>query len=80
MSMKGAIFILVLVVAGVVGLGFYMDWFHLSSGSDDNKASISLSVDRGKVQEDKDKAVKKVQDVGQEVKDKATPTTEKAKE
>ena len=78
--MKGMIFVLVLLVAGVVGLGFYMGWFQVSSGSDGNKASITLSVDKDKIQEDKDKAVNKVQDVGQPAKETTSATTEKAQE
>ena len=57
--------VLVLIVAVVAGLGFYMGWFHFSSGSDDNNAHVTVSVDKGQIQEDKDKAVDKVQDLGQ---------------
>ena len=67
--MKGLILVLVLAVAGFVGLGFYMGWFQVSSGSDDNKSSITLSVDNNKIQADKDKAVEKVQDMGQPAKE-----------
>ena len=67
--MKGLIFVLVLVVAGFVGLGFYMGWFQVSSSSGDNKSSITLSVDNNKIQKDKDKAVDKVQDMGQPAKE-----------
>ena len=56
---------LVLIVAGVVGLGFYLGWFHLSSGSDRKNAHVTVSVDRDQIQKDKDKAVDKVQDLGQ---------------
>ena len=78
--MKGMIFVFLLVIAGVVGLGFYMGWFQVSSGSDGNKASITLSVDKNKIQEDKDKAVNKLQDVGQPAKETTSATTEKAQE
>ena len=56
---------LVLIVAVVAGLGFYMGWFHFSSGSDDKNAHVTVSVDRDQIQKDKDKAVDKVQDLGQ---------------
>jgi hypothetical protein len=62
--MRNLIFVLFLVVAGVLGFGFYMGWFQFSSGSDDRKASITLSVDKGQLQKDKDKAVSKVQGIG----------------
>ena len=72
--------VLVVIVAGVVGLGFYMGWFHFSSGSDDNNAHVTVSVDKGQIQKDKDKAVDKVQDLGQQAKDKVATTTQKARD
>lgn len=39
---------LVLIVAVVAGLGFYMGWFHLLSGSGDNIAHLTVSVDKSK--------------------------------
>jgi hypothetical protein len=62
--MRGALFALVLMVAVVAGLGFYLGWFHLSSGSDHGNAHITVSVDKDQIQKDKDKAVDKVQDLG----------------
>ena len=56
---------LVLIVAVVAGLGFYMGWFHFSSGGDHNNAHITVSVDKDQIQEDEDKAVDKVKDLGQ---------------
>lgn len=67
--MKGLILVLVLVAAGFVGLGFYMGWFQVSSSSGDKKSSITLSVDNNKIQEDKDKAADKLQDMGQPAKE-----------
>ena len=62
--MKGALLALVLIVAAVAGLGFYMGWFHFSSGSDHRNAHITVSVDKDQMQKDKDNAVDKVQDLG----------------
>ncbi len=56
---------LVLIVAVVAGLGFYMGWFHFSSGSDGKNAHVTVSVDKDQIQEDKDRAVDKVQNLGQ---------------
>ena len=72
--------VLALIVAVVAGLGFYMGWFHFSSGSDDKNAHVTVSMDKGQIQKDKDKAVDKVQDLGQQAKDKVATTTEKAQE
>ncbi len=59
--------VLALIVAVVAGLGFSMGWFHLSSGSDDKDAHVTVSVD-------------KVKDLGQQVKDEVATTTQKVQE
>jgi hypothetical protein len=69
---------LALIVAVVAGLGFYMGWFHFSSGSDDRSAHVTVSVDRGQIQEDTDKAVDTVQDLGPQAKDRVETTPQKA--
>jgi len=78
--MKSMILAFVLAVAGVVGLGCYMGWFRFSSASDGNKASITLSMDKGKIEEDKDKAVNKLHDVEQRAKDKTTAVPQRAQD
>jgi len=78
--MARTLLVLVLIVAVVAGLGFYMGWFHFSSGSDGGSAHVTLSMDKGQLQEDKDKAVDKVQDLGQPAKDKVETTTQTAPE
>jgi hypothetical protein len=52
--------VLTLIVAAVASPGFYLGWFHFSSGSDDNNAHVTVSVDKGQIR--KDKAADKVQD------------------
>ena len=76
--MKGMIFALVLVVACAIGLGFYMGWFQFSSGSDGNQDSITLSVNKDTIQDDKDKAVDRLQHMGE--KDTMAATTPKAQD
>jgi magnesium-transporting ATPase (P-type) len=71
---------LVLIVAVVGGLGFYMGWFHFSSGSGSKNAHVTVSVDKGQIQEDKDKAVDKVKDLEQRAKDRVATATRKAQE
>jgi len=68
--------VLALIVAVVAGIGFYRGWFHFSSGSDDNNAHVTVSVDNGQIQEDKDKVVDRVQDLGQQAKDKVATKTQ----
>ena len=72
--------VFVLIVTVVVGLGFYMGWFHFSSGSDGKNTHVTMSVDKGRIQEDKDKAVDKVKGLEQRAKDKVETTTQTAKE
>ncbi|MCX5643745.1 MAG: hypothetical protein NTZ17_03525 [Phycisphaerae bacterium] len=72
--------VLALIVAVVAGLGFYMGWFHFSSGSDGKNAHVTVSVDKGRIQEDKDKAVDKVKDLGHQAKDKVETATQKARD
>jgi len=56
--------VLVLILAGVAGLGLYRGWFHVTSDRDADKSKVTLTVDKDKMQEDKQKAVDKVQGVG----------------
>lgn len=78
--MRRMLFGLALIVAVVAGLGFYLGWFHFSSSSDDNSAYVTMSVDKDQIQKDTDKAVDKVQDLGQQAKDEVAPTTQKTQE
>jgi lipopolysaccharide biosynthesis regulator YciM len=66
-----------LALIAAIGLGFYMGWFQFSTDNQNNKSNISLSVDRDKLESDKDKAVDAVQDLGQQAKDKVAGTTPK---
>lgn len=75
--MARVLLVLPLIVAVVGGLGFYMGWFHFSSSSDDNHTDVTVSVDKDQIQEDTDKAVDKVQDLGRQGKDEAATTTQK---
>jgi hypothetical protein len=63
--MKSLIGVLILVLAVVVGLGFYLGWFHLGSESADGKDHITLTVDEEKIKEDKKTALEKMHKLGQ---------------
>jgi len=78
--MRGLLFVCVLLVAGVAGLGFYQGWFHLSTDSADDKSNVTFSVDQDKFKKDEEKAKEKVQELGHQVKEKTTARTEKAKD
>jgi hypothetical protein len=77
--MKTVLIILAaLVLVAVVGLGFYRGWFDFSSSNDESKSNVTLSVDKDKIETDKDDAVEKAQDLGHEAVDKISPSPEKA--
>lgn len=63
--MKNALMVLALIVVVGVGLGFYLGWFNFSSRSDAGNPNVTLSVDEGKIEADKDKVLNQVQDLGQ---------------
>jgi hypothetical protein len=75
--MKQSIFVVVLIGAGIVGLGFYQGWFHAESDSADGKSKVTVSVDKDKFQKDEKKAVAEVKDVGRQIKEKVAGPSEK---
>jgi hypothetical protein len=80
LGMRRLVILLVLVVAGIVILGFYQNWFHLSTSETDGKTNISVTVDREKMEQDKEKAKEKVQELKQKVRDKTNAGTDGSKE
>ena len=76
--MRRFLIVLLLLVAGVAGLGFYLDWFHLSTASTDQKTNITITVDQNKIREDEEKAKEKVQEAGHKLKERTG--TEKSKD
>ena len=78
--MNRLFFVFVLLVAGVIGLGFYMGWFHLGSDRGGGEDRITLTVDEEKFKEDKKAAAEKVHNLGHKEKDKAGTPAEKSKD
>lgn len=76
--MKAFLVVLVLFVAGVVGLGFYRGWFSFASDSADAKSNITLTVDQNKFKEDRKAAREGVQGLGHQAKDKVAGSGEKS--
>jgi flagellar basal body-associated protein FliL len=72
--------LMILIVAGVLGLGFYLRWFHVGSNSADGQSNVTFTVDKDKIKEDEQNVVKKVQGLGHHVKDEAAGPTEKTKD
>jgi hypothetical protein len=88
--MKGlfVVFVLLVVVGvGVVGLGFYLGWFHFSTSDTDGTPGATITVDPNKIEADKKAAQEKVKeleekakDAGEKAKEKIKPATDKGKE
>lgn len=68
--MNRVLIAMILIVAGLLGLGFYLKWFGVASESDANKGSMTFTMDKDKIKEDKDKVVDKAADLGKQLKDK----------
>jgi hypothetical protein len=69
--------VLLLIVACVVGLGFYRGWFHLTSDTAAGKSNVTLTVEKDKMQQDKEKAQDTVQ--GHREEDKAASAASNTK-
>jgi hypothetical protein len=56
--MRALLFVLLLLVVGVIGLGFHQGWFSLSTSRDSagGKAGVQLSIDQDKMKADTQKA------------------------
>ena len=85
--MKWLLVVVVLLVAGVIGLGFYQGWFHYSTDDAGGRPSVTVGVDEskmkldvkkveGQIQKDKEK----VEGLGEKAKDAAAGRTDKVKD
>ena len=78
--MKKLMFVVVLLLAGIAGLGFYRGWFSLSTENADHKPSATITVDKDKIQEDEQKAKEKVQGFGHAAKETTGEQADNVKE
>jgi hypothetical protein len=69
--MKNLCTLVVLLVIGIGVLGYYRDWFQLSSDSTDKDATFHLTVDKERLKEDKETAKQQLQEAGKVLKEKA---------
>ena len=77
--LMGLVLLVVVVVAAVAGLGFYLGWFHFSTGGTDANPSATITVDQDKIEADKKAAQEKLKDLGEKAKEKTNATTDKDK-
>lgn len=75
--MRAFLFVVVLLLVGIAGLGFYRGWFQLSSDRDnaEHKVNTTFTVDKDKIREDKEK----VQELGHQAKEKTGDAIEQRK-
>jgi len=55
--------LLVVIAVVVAVLGFYRGWFHVESDKTGGKANVTLTVDKNKIQDDKQAAREKAHDI-----------------
>lgn len=78
--MKRFLLVLLLLVVAVVGLGFYLGWFRLSTEHTDQSTNIQITVDNNKIREDEERAKEKLHEAGQKVKQRVGKGSEKGEE
>jgi predicted negative regulator of RcsB-dependent stress response len=78
--MKNLMFVVVLLLVGIVGLGFYRGWFGLSTNNTEHKSSATITVNQDKIRADETRAKEKVQDLEQKAKQKTGVQADKVKE
>jgi len=66
-----------LIGACVIGLGFYMGWFHIGSENKGSESKVTLTVDKDKIKEDSKTAVTKAENLEHQIKEKVTGSTAK---
>jgi len=57
--------LLIVLILIVAGLGLYRGWFRFTSNTSVDKPTVTVTVDKDKIQQDKNEAEKKVQDLKQ---------------
>jgi hypothetical protein len=78
--MNRLLIVFVLIVAAIVGLGFYLGWFRVESDKNTDKVHINFTVDRDKIEADKQKALEKMHGLGHQSTDKTTVPTGKGQD
>lgn len=65
----GFLFLLFLIF---VGVGFYLQWFTISLSGENKGFHVNFFVDKDKIEKDEEKAKKKLEKVGEDIKDKTS--------
>jgi predicted negative regulator of RcsB-dependent stress response len=67
--------LLVVLAVVVIGVGFYLGWFHVTSEQTGERTHTTLTVDQDKIREDEERAKSKLQDFGRKIKESTKPAT-----
>ena len=78
--MKTLVFLFVLLLVGIVVMGFFRGWLQLSTDTANQMPSATITVDKDKIHADEQKAKDKVQSLGQDAKEKIGDRTGKVQE
>ena len=65
--MKRLFLLLVVMALGVGAFGLYRGWWNIQSGGNDGKSGLTVTVDKDKIHDDKEKAVDTVHTVEHKV-------------
>jgi hypothetical protein len=78
--MSRLVIVLVLILVGALGVGFYMKRFGVESASAGGKSNVTFTVDTDRIRADEKRAVGAVQDLGRQATTKASSPTEQTKD
>lgn len=53
---------IVIVLAIVAGIGYYLDWFHVSTGQSGQTSNVEISVDKQKIKADEEAVKRKAEE------------------
>jgi hypothetical protein len=57
--------VLVLIAAVVLGIGWYLGWFHFGTRTEEGQTHVTLTVDQDKIKSDERKVIDKVRGITQ---------------
>src|SRR6266542_3232136 len=77
--MRGFLLTVLLLIVVVLGVGFYLGWFRLSAQRDaaNDKIHVTFDINRGKIEQDANKARAQVGQAGRQVAEGAKEAAEK---
>jgi len=74
--MKALFVVVVLLLVGIIGVGFYQGWFHITTHGTNQQSSATITVDKDKIRADEGKAKEGMQALGKKVTGKISVVTE----